>query len=53
MTGVEPVVIFFHYYGTGPAARLAQGVRAAVDLLGTDGRHRAFTDREETPWSDT
>jgi hypothetical protein len=34
MTGVEPVVIFLHYYGTGPAARLAQGVRAAVDLLG-------------------
>ncbi len=34
MTDVEPVVIFLHYYGTGPAARLAQGVRAAVDLLG-------------------
>ncbi len=34
MTGVQPVVIFLHYYGTGPAARLAQGVRAAVDLLG-------------------
>jgi hypothetical protein len=35
MTGVEPVVIFLHYYGTGPAARLARGVRAALDLLGT------------------
>ena len=34
MTGVQPVVIFLHYYGTGPAAKLAQGVRAAVDLLG-------------------
>lgn len=34
MTGVDPVVIFLHYYGTGPAAKLAQGVRAAVDLLG-------------------
>ena len=34
MTGVNPVVIFLHYYGTGPAANLAQGVRAAVDLLG-------------------
>ena len=34
MTGVEPVVIFLHYYGTGPAERLAQGVRAAVDVLG-------------------
>lgn len=34
MTGVNPVVIFLHYYGTGPAAKLATGVRAAVDLLG-------------------
>ena len=34
MTGVAPQVIFLHYYGTGPAAKLAQGVRAAVDLLG-------------------
>jgi hypothetical protein len=34
MTGVEPAVIFLHYYGTGPAARLAQGLRAALDLLG-------------------
>jgi len=34
MTDVQPVVIFLHYYGTGPAAKLAQGVRAAVDLLG-------------------
>ena len=34
MTAVAPQVIFLHYYGTGPAAKLAQGVRAAVDLLG-------------------
>lgn len=34
MTGVSPTVIFVHYYGTGPAARLASGVRAAVDLAG-------------------
>ena len=34
MTGVAPTVIFLHYYGTGPAATLARGVRAAVDLLG-------------------
>lgn len=34
MTGVSPTVIFVHYYGTGPAATLAHGVRAAVDLLG-------------------
>jgi hypothetical protein len=33
MTGVKPAVIFLHYYGTGPAAKLAQGVRSAIDLL--------------------
>jgi uncharacterized protein DUF1259 len=31
MTGTAPMVIFLHYFGTGPAATLAQGVRAAVD----------------------
>ena len=35
MTGTEPAVIFLHYYGTGPAATLARGVRAALDVLGT------------------
>lgn len=35
MTGVQPVVVFLHHYGTGPAAKLDEGVRAAVDLLGT------------------
>ncbi|CAN5838315.1 hypothetical protein BH18ACI5_BH18ACI5_27620 [soil metagenome] len=34
MTDTRPIIIFLHYYGTGPAATLAQGVRAAVDLLG-------------------
>ena len=34
MTGVAPTVIFLHYYGTGPAAPLARGVRSAADLLG-------------------
>jgi hypothetical protein len=34
MTGVEPVVIFLHYYGTGPAQKLATGVRAALAELG-------------------
>jgi len=31
MTSVEPTVVFLHYYGTGPAAQLARGVRAALD----------------------
>jgi uncharacterized protein DUF1259 len=34
MTGVKPAVIFLHYFGTGPAEKLANGVRAAVDQLG-------------------
>jgi len=40
MTGVVPAVIFLHYYGTGQATKLAEGVRGAVDLLGkrTGGR---------------
>jgi hypothetical protein len=33
MTDTRPVVIFLHYFGTGPAPSLAKGVRAAVDLL--------------------
>ena len=33
MTGVKPVVIFLHYFGTGPAPKLATGVRAAIDQL--------------------
>lgn len=31
MTGVKPVIIFLHYWGKGPAARLAEGFRAALD----------------------
>jgi hypothetical protein len=34
MTGTTPAVIFLHYFGTGPAAKLAAGVRAALDVLG-------------------
>jgi protein-tyrosine-phosphatase len=34
MTEVQPMVVFLHYYGTGPAEQLARGVRAAVDVLG-------------------
>lgn len=34
MTDVKPVVIFLHYFGTGPAEKLARGVRAALDQLG-------------------
>lgn len=34
MTTTTPTIFFLHYWGTGPAATLAQGVRAAVDVLG-------------------
>ena len=34
MTGVDPMVVFLHYYGTGPAEKLAAGVRAAIAQLG-------------------
>jgi hypothetical protein len=34
MIGTSPEVFFLHYWGKGPAAKLAQGVKAAVDQLG-------------------
>jgi len=34
MTAVTPAVIFLHYYGSGSAKQLAEGVRAALDVLG-------------------
>ena len=34
MTDTQPTIFFLHYWGTGPAASLAQGVRAAVEQLG-------------------
>jgi Domain of Unknown Function (DUF1259) len=37
MTGSSPTVFFLHYFGTGGAAKLAEGVRAAVDQLGKRG----------------
>ncbi len=32
MIGVRPAVIFLHYWGKGPAAQLARGFRAALDV---------------------
>jgi hypothetical protein len=34
MTATNPTIFFLHYYGTGPASKLAAGVRAALDQLG-------------------
>lgn len=36
MTGVRPMVIFLHYWGKGPADKLAAGFKAALDELGRD-----------------
>jgi hypothetical protein len=34
MTATDPDVYFLHYWGKGPAQKLATGVKAAVNLLG-------------------
>jgi hypothetical protein len=34
MTGVQPAVIFLHYWGKGSAEKLGAGFRAALDQLG-------------------
>lgn len=38
MTG-QPAVYFLHYWGTGPAEKLAAGFKAALDQLGKHGSH--------------
>jgi len=37
MTADRPVIIFLHYWGTGPAEKLATGFKAAVSELGQHG----------------
>jgi hypothetical protein len=37
MTNDRPVIIFLHYWGTGPADKLAMGFKAAVNELGKQG----------------
>jgi hypothetical protein len=43
MTGTQPAIYFLHYWGTGPAEKLANGFKAALDELGkahaTGGHH--------------
>jgi hypothetical protein len=34
MTGTEPAIYFLHYWGTGPAEKLATAFTGALDLLG-------------------
>ena len=33
MTDTQPTIFFLHYWGTGPATRLATGFKAALDQL--------------------
>jgi hypothetical protein len=37
MTGTSPTIFFLHYWGTGPAGKLAAGFRAALDELAKPG----------------
>jgi len=37
MTGDRPLVIFLHYWGRGPAEKLATGFKAVLDELGKGG----------------
>jgi hypothetical protein len=39
MTGTVPNVIFLHYWGRGPALKLAQGVRVALNQTGSPADH--------------
>ncbi len=41
MTGGQPVVYFLHYWGTGPAEKLANGFKAARNELGKAGEAHA------------
>jgi hypothetical protein len=41
MTNEQPMIIFLHYWGTGPAETLASGFKAAVDELGKRGAGHA------------
>src|SRR4029450_9309877 len=40
-TNDRPVIIFLHYWGTGPAEKLATGFKAAVNELGRHARASA------------
>lgn len=38
MIGTDPSIYFLHYWGTGPADKLASGFKAALDQLGKSSR---------------
>jgi hypothetical protein len=41
MTAEQPMVIFLHYWGRGPAEKLANGFKSALDELGKGGPSHA------------
>jgi len=41
MIGTNPPVFFLHYWGKGPADKLAEGFKAALDQLGQNHAHSA------------
>src|SRR5436309_463616 len=41
MTNERPMIVFLHYWGSGPAEMLAAGFKAAVDELGKHNTSRA------------
>jgi hypothetical protein len=43
MIGGRPVVIFLHYWGRGPAEKLAAGFKAALDELGKGGSNASHS----------
>ena len=38
MTTTQPTIYFLHYWGTGPAEKLAAGFRAALDATSSGAR---------------
>jgi hypothetical protein len=46
MTGTQPAVYFLHYWGTGPAAKPANGFKAALNELGKGKAASANADAE-------
>ncbi len=38
MTGTDPAVVFLHYWGKGPAQKLATAVKTAIDHTGKGGQ---------------
>src|SRR6266566_2310414 len=49
MTNSRPLVIFLHYWGRGPAEKLATGFKAALDELGKGGASHTMAHWQKIP----